>query len=69
MKPFIVMARKGIHIINLDRTTASLENAYNVTKKIAEKGGTFLFVGTTKQSSKTVKENAMRVGAFYIDHR
>ena len=69
MKPFIVMARKGIHIINLDKTTASLENAYNVTKKIAEKRGTFLFVGTTKQSSKTVRENAMRVGAFYIDHR
>jgi len=69
MKPFIVMARKGIHIINLDRTTASLENAYNVAKKIAEKRGTFLFVGTTKQSSKTVRENAERVGAFYIDHR
>ncbi len=69
MKPFIAMSKRGIHLINLDRSAQSLENAYNVTKKISEKRGTFLFVGTTKQSSKTVRENAERVGAFYIDYR
>ncbi len=69
MKPFIAMARKGIHVINLDRTSQSLENAYNVAKKITERRGTFLFVGTTKQSGLAVKENAERVGAFYIDYR
>ncbi len=69
MKPFIAMQKRGIHLINLDRSAQSLENAYNIAKKISEKRGTFLFVGTTKQSSKTVRENAERVGAFYIDYR
>ncbi len=69
MKPFIQTQKRNIHLINLDKTSKSLENAYNIVKKIAEKRGTFLFVGTTKQSSKTVKENAERVGAYYIDHR
>lgn len=69
MKPFIAMAKRNIHLINLDKTTQSLENSYNIVKKISERKGTFLFVGTTKQSSKTVRENAERVGAFYIDHR
>ena len=69
MKPFIATVRRSIHMVNLDKTSMSLDNAYNVVKKISEKRGTFLFVGTTKQSSKTVRENAERVGAFYIDHR
>lgn len=69
MKPFIAMSKRGIHLINLDKSSQSLENSYNVAKKISERRGVFLFVGTTKQSSKTVKENAERVGAFYIDHR
>ncbi len=69
MKPFIAMSKRGIHLINLDRTAQSLELAYSVAKKISERRGTFLFVGTTKQSSQTVRENAERVGAFYIDYR
>ncbi len=69
MKPFIAMQKRGIHLINLDRSAQSLENAYNVAKRISEKRGTFLFVGTTKQSGQTVRENAERVGAFYIDYR
>ncbi|NQX83108.1 MAG: 30S ribosomal protein S2 [Mycoplasmataceae bacterium] len=69
MKPFIAMSRRNIHLINLDKSTQSLENSYNIVKKITERRGVFLFVGTTKQSSKTVRENAERVGSFYIDHR
>ncbi len=69
MKPFIQKANRGIHLINLDKSAQSLETAYKLAKKISERGGTFLFVGTTKQSSRTVKENAERVGAFYIDYR
>ncbi len=69
MKPFIAKSMKGIHLINIDKTSTSLENAYQIAKRITEKKGTFLFVGTGKQSSKTVRENAERVGAFYIDHR
>ncbi len=69
MKPFIATVKRDIHMINLDKTAMSLDNAYNVVKKKKKKRGTFLFVGTTKQSSKTVRENAERVGAFYIDHR
>ncbi len=69
MKPFIAMSRKNIHIIDLEKSTKSLENAYNVVKRISERRGTFLFVGTQRQSSKTVRMNAERVGAFYIDHR
>ncbi len=69
MKPFIQKASRGIHLINLDKSAQSLETAYNLVKRISERGGTFLFVGTTKQSSRTVKANAERVGAFYIDYR
>ncbi|BDU67702.1 MAG: 30S ribosomal protein S2 [Candidatus Tyloplasma litorale] len=69
MKPYIQMSKRGIHLINLDKTSHSLEHAYNFAKKITERKGTFLFVGTSKQSSKTIRENAERVGAFYVDYR
>ncbi len=69
MKPFIHTSKKGIHIINLHKTLATLQNAYIAVEAITEKGGSVLFVGTTKQSKKTIKENSIRAGLFYVDHR
>lgn len=69
MKPFIHSAINGTHIINVNKTIASLEFSYKQIKKIAEKDGSFLFVGTTGCSKQAVKENAIRTGSFYVNHR
>lgn len=73
MKPFIHSTIKGrnreVHIIDLNKTLSALEFSYRQVSKIAEKGGTFLFVGINKASSQTIKENAIRTGSYYVDHR
>ncbi len=69
MKPFINFTKNGIHIINLHKTIAGLQNAFTSINKLTENGKKILLVGTTKQSKESVKLNAERVGAFYIDNR
>ena len=69
MKPFINFKKNGIHIINLHKTIASLQNAYSTVQKLTEANKTILFVGTTRQSKDAVKLNAERIGAFYVDNR
>ncbi len=69
MKPFIHGEKNGTHIINLNKIVATLQHSYNFVEQIAQKGGTFLFVGTSKQSKDTIKENAERVNAYYISER
>ena len=59
MKQYIFTARDEIHIINLTKTVEKLEEAYQAIKDIAVNGGTFLFVGTKKQASEVVKEEAI----------
>lgn len=69
MKPFISFQKNGIHIINLHKTMASLQNAYSAVQKLTEANKIILFVGTTKQSKNSIKENAERISAFYVDNR
>ena len=69
MKQFIYTAKNGVYIIDLAKTQARLEVAYDALKKIAEDGGKILFVGTKKQAQATILEEALRSGSFYINQR
>ena len=69
MAPYIFTSRKDIHIIDLKRTAVEIENAYAGLYDIAKDGGTVLFVGTKKQAAEAIKEEAIRSGQFYVDHR
>ncbi len=69
MKPYIYGARDDIYIIDLDKSVACLEKAYEELKNIASNGGTFLFVGTKKQASEVVKDEAERSNSFYVNER
>ena len=69
MKEYIFGARDDIYIIDLEKTTKLLEEAYAELKKIADNGGTFLFVGTKKQAEEAAKEEALRSNSYYVTER
>ena len=69
MKQFIFGERGGIYIIDLQKTTVLIDEAYAFLKKTAERGGGVLFVGTKKQCQETIKEQAERVGMPYVCNR
>ena len=69
MKEYIFTARDDIYIIDLEKTAKLIEVAYNEIKKIAENGGSFLFVGTKKQAQEVSKEEAIRSESFYVTER
>jgi small subunit ribosomal protein S2 len=69
MKPYIFMERNGIHIIDLQKTLKSLEQAYNAIKEISASGDPILFVGTKKQAKDILKAEAMRCENPYIVER
>ena len=69
MKEYIFTARDEIYIIDLQKTAKKLEEAYNALKEIAANGGKVLFVGTRKQASEAVKDEALRSGSFYVNER
>ena len=69
MKEYIFTARDDIHIIDLDKTAAKIEEAYAKIKEIADNGGTFLFVGTKKQASEASLEEATRSNSYYVVER
>lgn len=69
MAPFIYMERNGIYIIDLQKTVKKVEEAYNFVRGVAENGGSVLFVGTKKQAQEAVKEEAERVGMFFVNAR
>jgi len=69
MKPYIFGERGGIYIIDLQKTSALLDEAYSFLKRTAERGGYVLFVGTKKQCQETIKEQADRVGMPYVCNR
>ena len=66
MAEYIYMERNGIYIIDLQKTVKKLEEAYNFVRDIAANGQTILFVGTKKQAAEAVKEEASRVGMYYV---
>lgn len=69
MKEYIFGTRDDIYIIDLEKTTKLLEEAYAEVKKIADNGGTFLFVGTKKQAQEAAKEEAERSKSYYVIER
>src|SRR5688572_12617865 len=69
MKRYIYGARNGIYIIDLHQTIKLFEEALDYVKKVAEEGGTFLFVGTKKQAQSAVKEAAQRSGQYFVSER
>ena len=69
MAEYIFQARKGIHIIDLQKTSKKLDEAYSFMKEQAEEGKTVLFVGTKKQAQECVKEAAEKSGMYYVDQR
>ena len=69
MAEYIFQARNGIHIIDLQKTSKKLDDAYAFLKEQAEEGKTVLFVGTKKQAQECVKEAAEKCGMYYVDQR
>ena len=69
MAEYIFQARNGIHIIDLQKTSKKIDEAYNFVKEQVEEGKTVLFVGTKKQAQECVKEAAEKSGMFYVDQR
>ena len=69
MAPYIFTERNGIYIIDLQKTVKKLEEAYMFIRDIAAQGEEVLFVGTKKQAGDSVKEEAIRAGAHYVNAR
>lgn len=69
MAKYIFTERNGIYIIDLQKTVKKLEEAYNFVRDISVEGRPVLFVGTKKQAQDSVKEEAQRAGAFYVNAR
>jgi len=69
MLPYIFAEKKGIHIIDLNKTTESLQEAAAALKQIAKSGKKIMFVATKKQSKEIVTECAQRVNMPYVTER
>ncbi len=69
MAPYIFMERNGIHIIDLYKTAAKVDEAANALKSIAKAGKKVLFVATKKQAKQVVAEAAQSVGMPYVIER
>ena len=68
-KPYILLEKNGVHIINLESTIESIEKACDFVKEIVGKNGEILFVGTKKQAQDIVQQEADRCSMFYIVER
>src|SRR5450759_1092456 len=69
MAPFIFGHRNKIHIINLEKTLALYLDALKFVRQLTANKGAILFVGTKRQAREIIKEEAMRCGSPYVDHR
>ena len=69
MKEYIFTERNGIYIIDLQKTVKKVEEAYSFIREVAANGEDVLFVGTKKQAQEAIKEEAERVGMFYVNNR
>ena len=69
MAEYIFQARNGIHIIDLQKTSKKIDEAYRFIKEQVEEGKDVLFVGTKKQAQECVKEAALASGMYYVDQR
>ena len=69
MAPYIFMERNGIHIIDLYKTVAKVDEAAEVMKNLAKQGKKVLFVATKKQAKQVVADNAAAIGMPYVIER
>ena len=69
MAEYIFTERNGIYIIDLQKTVKKIEEAYAFIKEVAESGKEVLFVGTKKQAQDSIKEEAERVGMYWVNAR
>ncbi|EKM9864997.1 30S ribosomal protein S2 [Campylobacter coli] len=69
MKKFIFGKRKGIYVIDLQKTLRYFRYTYNIVRDAAAEGKTILFVGTKKQAGGAIKEYAEKCGMPYVNHR
>ena len=69
MASYIYTERNGIYIIDLQKTVKKLEEAYAFVRDLAANGETLLFVGTKKQAQDAIREEAERVGMYYVNAR
>ena len=68
-KPYILLEKNGVHIINLESTIESINKACGFVKQVVDKNGEILFVGTKKQAQDIVQQEADRCSMFYIVER
>ena len=69
MAQYIFTERNGIYIIDLQKTVKKLDEAYAFVKEVSANGGEVLFVGTKKQAGDSIKEEALRANAHYVNAR
>ena len=69
MAPYIFTERNGIYIIDLQKTSRKVDEAYAAVKTIAAEGGKVLFVGTKKQAQEAMKTEAERCSMYYVNNR
>ncbi len=69
MAPYIFTERNGIYIIDLQKTVRKLEEAYLFVRNLSAEGKSVLFVGTKKQAQDSIKEEAQRAGAYFVNAR
>ncbi len=69
MARYIFTERNGIYIIDLQKTVKKLDEAYMFVRDLAADGGNVLFVGTKKQAGDSVREEATRAGAYFVNAR
>ncbi len=69
MSEYIFTTRNGIHIVDLQKTVKKFEEACTYVRYLSEAGGTILFIGTKKQATDTIKEEAVKCGMYYVNMR
>ena len=69
MSRFIFTERNGIYIVDLQKTSTQLDQAYAMIRDIVADGGNVLFVGTKKQAQDSIEQEAKRSGQYYVSNR
>lgn len=69
MAEYIFTHRNGIHIVDLQKTVKKFEEACTYVRYLSEAGGTILFIGTKKQATDTIKDEATKCGMYYVNVR
>jgi small subunit ribosomal protein S2 len=69
MAPYIFGHRNKIHIVNLEKTVVMFNDALKEVRKLSAKKGTILFVATKRQAREIIREEAIRAGSPFVDHR